>query len=297
MKVEGTEGTDSTVGNSDAGIEPVDPRITVGGQLLERGVANALLSNFATNVGARSATLTFRMEIKGAGAAGTAPAFAQVLKAMGMTETVNAGVSVAYAPSNTAPSSFTTALYEDGIRYQLLGCRATGRLIFRPGQPIIMEVTVVGAWDDFTTASLLSPTYDSTVPPPLLSAAFSLDSYSLVASELDIDVNNTLELREDFNTSSGYISAVITDRSVVGRLVTEAVPTATKDWFGLAEASTQGALTIKAGATAGNIITVTAPKVQWSLPTQNAIGGRSGIAMDLRLNRNSGGDEIVVTFT
>ena len=104
-------------------------------------------------------------------------------------------------------------------------------------------------------------------------------------------------MRPDINQSSGYKSVRIGSREPVLSLDPEKVLVATHDFYGLMRAGTEGALSTVLGATAGNICTITAPKVQYVKVDEAARDGIRSLGIDCQLNRSSGDDELSIAFT
>ena len=110
-------------------------------------------------------------------------------------------------------------------------------------------------------------------------------------------MNNEIALRDDVNTSSGYKSAVITGRRPSLSIDPEMVLVATYDFFGKWRSGNEGALSLALTGAAGNICTITAPKVQYTAPKLAEKSGIRSLGIDCQLNRNAGDDELSLAFT
>lgn len=297
LKAESVEGTAETLTAAEA-ILVYNPVFTPGIERHERYPVRGDLSTMNRISGRRQATLSFSVEIKGSGAAGTPPEFGPALLGCKMEQTIDVGVSVAYAPCSSGDDSYTLALYEDGVCYTLWGARGTFTIDLNAGQAGMINFTFTGADFSVTDATLLSGmSYDSTVPPAFLSASLAVHGYSAICEALSLDIGNEVALRGSVNTGSGYLSAFIPKRMPKGSLDPEMVLVATEDFFGEWRSGTEGALTATIGATAGNICTITAPKLAYrevSLADRNSI---RTLGINFDLNGNSGDDELVLTFT
>lgn len=84
------------------------------------------------------------VEVKGSGAAGTAPEIAPLLRACALGETVSAGVSVTYAPASSSLASVTLYLYLDGMRWKIHGAVGTCTLRMEAGQKIMADFELTG---------------------------------------------------------------------------------------------------------------------------------------------------------
>ena len=302
-KIETTEGTAETLAGADANVqilEPAkwDPNIA----MFERKLMDVSYSNFKMIPGTRLATISFLVENKGSGAAGTAPALGKLFKACGLGETVVGATSATYAPVSALASipTLTVAIYQDGVRKQLRGARGNVKYSASNGEPGKFEFMFVGVYDAVSDQTLLTPSgVETTVPVALLSALFSIASFAAFISQISFDLGNQLEPRPDINQASGFVSTLLTGRSVQGSFDPELELVATHDWYGRWLAGTTGALTWKHPGAAGNICTFTAPVCQY---IKIADGDRNGIALspvDFLLARSSAGgdDEISIAYT
>ena len=296
-KSETTEGTAATLTDTDAFLAS-NVVWTPDTEIGKRPNVSSSLSQFAAVPGARKATLSFDVEIKGSGVKGTAPELGVPLKACGFSETVVSGASVTYLPASTGISSLTIALYNDGVIYKIWGARGDAKFKTEKGKPGIISFTFTGADYSVTDGSMLnSVTYDSTVPPAFLSASLLVDSYAALIGSAEFGLNNEVVLRDDVNTASGYKSAVIAGRDPSLTFDPEMVLVATYDWFGKLRSGNEGSMTMTLGATVGNICTITAPKVQYVKVGLSDKSGLRSLGIDCQLNRNAGDDELSIAFT
>ena len=296
-KVESVEGTAETLLAADAILAMnVSFKPTISMKTREN-IASSI-SPFSQVPGARSAVMDFDVEYKGSGTAATPPAFGKLLKCCGFGETIAA--TVTYVPASTTISSMTLALYNDGMIYKMWGARGNVSLKLVKGDYGVLHFTFTGA--DFSIidgAVLTAVTYESTKPQPFLGASsFTIDSYAALISSLDFNMNNTVMLRPDIVSTSGNKSAVITNRSPSLTLDPEGILVATYDFFGKWRSGSEGAIAAcVVGASAGNILTLTAPKVQY---TGGSLADRSGLrsfGITCQLNRNAGDDEISIVHS
>lgn len=267
---------------------------------LARAVRDASLSPFPAVMGKRSAKLSFTTELRGSGAAGTAPDYGLLFKACAMAETIVGGASVTYKPASDK-STFTRACitaYVDGLRIMYLGCMGTFAIeLPLNGVPVVK-------WDftaaDFVVAdAALVPgsAYQAVAPAPVMVTGFSFAGFNFDIASLSLALNNRVALRQSANVPGGHVNALVTGREPSGSFDPEAVLKATKDLFADWEAGAQVALSIVIGSTAGNICTLTAPKCQYA---DAGFGDRAGLLTyeaPFVMNRNTGDDEISVAFT
>lgn len=304
-KIETTPGTAETITAADGGILVISPKVDVNIEMESRKDILPSLSNLPDIPGKQGATLTFQTELKGAGAAYSAsvtPAIGKYLRACGFNEVIDttAGAeTVTYDPISDNIPTLTMWLYEDGVVKKIKGAQGTVKISAENGKPVYADFTFTGVWDGITDAAMITPTFETTVPPVLLSAAFSVDSYAAKISKLDIDMANAIALLDDISSPTGYSVASITGRQPVGSFDPEMTTVVTYDWFGKWLAGGTGAMSASVGATQYNKYAISAPAVQY---TKIADADRNGVAINdvtVKLNQSSsaGNDEIQLVFS
>lgn len=302
-KVEAAEGTAETLAGADANVQILEPaKFEPNISMFQRELMDVSLSSFKQIPGTRLAQISFKVENKGSGTAGTAPAVGKFFKACGFGEVVVAVTSVTYAPISAIASipTLTIAVYVDGVRKQIKGARGNVTYSAKNGEPGMYEFTFIGVYDAVTDQSLLTPSgVETTVPVALQSALFSINSFAAFVSQVSFDMGNTLAPRADINSASGYISTLLTKRKPTASFDPELELVATHDFYGRWLAATTGALTWKHSGSAGNICTFSAPACQY---VKIGDGDREGIATvqaDCALVRSSssGNDELSIAYT
>ncbi|MEA3225245.1 MAG: hypothetical protein U9Q07_04780 [Planctomycetota bacterium] len=299
IKAEATEGTAIALTATEATMKVENPSLSTDLPFFSRAaVIRSSFSKFSgISGGPRTQEISFDVLVAGSGTKDTAPSWGPALIACGFAETVTGSTSVAYNTASSSLGSATVALYVDGKIYKIHGARGNVRFSFNAGEPNRMSFTFKGVYNPPTDGDLLSPTYESTVPPAWVSGAFSLDSQSFCFSTMDIDMQNNLVNRPCPSSTHGILSVGYAGRDPVGSFDPEETAAATYDIWDKTTDNNEGALTTVVGATTGNIITYTAPKVQFNAPS---LGDREGIAINscsFDLNASSGDDEFVITQT
>lgn len=306
VKTETTEGTDPTPAATDAlfcediSVKPVVVKH-------ERPGQRASLSTNSTVTGARYYEITFRTEVKGSGAAGTAYApLGAAIQACGFTEAVVVSTSVTYAPTSAPASasfqgpgkSCTIHCHIDGMKAVVVGCRGNMKAVINSGVVCYYEFTMRGIYAAVSDAAIPTTTYLAGNPPPAVSGSFTLAGLATaVASKIEFDMGNTLANRPSLSAATGYAGFLITNRAPVGSTDPEAVLVATHDFFGKLISGVEASTSVVVGATAGNITTFTAPKTQYM---DLALGDREGVRtfeMGLKYNMNAGDDELTIVMT
>lgn len=295
-KIEGVYGTDPTPTGEANAILATDVTFTpLEGGEESRDLLVPHLGHQGVILTGLHGRLEFSVEIAGAGAAGDAPAYGPLLRACGLSETIDAGVDVVYAPVSAAFESVAIYYNRDGVRHILLGCRGNVSLQLAPNRIPRWRFTFLGFHG--TVADTALPAADTTafLTPVVVSKAnttFSLHAYAGPTESISLDLGNQVEAR----MLIGAESVEIVDRRASGSAVIEAALLATKNWDAIAKAHTTGALAIAHGTVAGNIVELAAPAVQIGRYTEGQTQGIMNNTLPLMLKPNVANDELTITI-
>lgn len=298
-KIETTYGTDSTPTGAanailcgDLSFEPLDSK-------LER-------NNVKPNYGAKrfvsigeGQKISFSAEVKGSGAAGTAPEVDPLLRSCNMTKTTVAGTSNLYTPNSAQSTGESSVIYYylDGVLHKIVGSRGTVSLTAETNKYAIQKYEFTGLYAGPVAASLVTPTFNATLPPIFRSAAFTLDSYAAVIEKFNIDLKNEIAKRTSANAATGILEYYIKDRAVSGTIDPEMVLPATKDFWGMWNSGAAFAMACTIGSTAGNRCVITAPAVQLDKPKYASRENILTLDMPLILApTDAGNDEVTFLY-
>ena len=305
LKVEVTEGVDSTPVDADV-IAPVfDIEYTPSFELSEREAMSSTFSRLARISGEISAAISFTTELKGGSAAGTKPAnLSAPFQACWMSETIVASTSVTYSPASVSLPSFTAEIREGSVNTdfkskKILGARGTFTIEHTKGQPIRVVFELNGKYVEPTDTTAFTDAAVTPNPVAWLGAAFSHQGTSLTISSLTVDIGNRVVPRNSVNDPTGNTSAVITGRTPVGSIDPEQELNSVVNFFNQLTTNAEGSLTYTIGSVAGNVLTFTALKAQ---NINISDGDRDDIRtneIELALNKNAaaGDDEMSIAFT
>ncbi len=299
-KIESTYGTDAVpvAGTDDILVENIGWS-NEGLRMTARPAVRASLGELQHIYGGTLRGITFDVELKGGGGAvDVPPEFGPLLRACGFGETINATTDVQYDPVSTGAESVTIYYFQDGIRYNLLGCRGNVTFNMETGMPGKMSFTMVGHLVSPTDVALISPTYVSIVPVPLINVGFTIGGFSAVINAFTFDMSNTVAQVPDMGATDGYGEIQITKRDVQGSYDPEAELIATEDpeadlRQGTALALTTGVI----GSTAGNRYIVTMPALVYR---DYSPGDREGIRtyeIPFGAAETTGDNEVQLVFT
>jgi hypothetical protein len=285
---------------TEAGLLAMDVKIDLDIKMTERAINLNTLSQLPPVSGGQSGKVSFKAELKGNGLASYAtipPALGVYLKGCGMQETLSAPSAI-YKPASTGVPSLTIWVWEDGMIKKLKGCRGNVKFSGKVGEPSYAEFDFTGVWDNIVDGAMISPTFEGTIPPALLNAAFTIDSFAGVITSFSLDLGNKVDLRETINGTTGYVSALITGRTATGKVDPEMTLVAAYDWYGKWKSGALAALNVgPVGGTAYNKFGFTAPKCVYKKVGEGDRTGNITADLDFALAMNTGDDELVLTFT
>jgi hypothetical protein len=212
--------------------------------------------------GGQLARITFEVEMKGSGTAGTAPEVGPLIEACGFEETIVAVTSVTYKPESDAHESVTIYYFEGGRKRHILrGCRGTVTFKLEAGGIMLATFELVGHHDEPTDQTQPIPVYNAQVPKAGLGMAVAVNGVSaIVARSWEWMANNVIATPPSLAAVDGYGDVAITGRDVGGSIVLETELDSVIDHDLLWRAGTRFAFTSGTlGSTAGNRIVVSTP--------------------------------------
>lgn len=298
-KVESSYRATTTPTAADDAIEVMEPKwANESLRMIQRPTTKPSLGMKRDIYGGTLRSVTFGVELKGSGTAGTAPDIGVLFRGCGMDETIVGATSVTYAPVSTGQESLTIWLYMDGLLYKMDGCRGTWSLSGNAGEPVRVDFTFTGHILSKSDTALPSPTYDSTVPPTFRGASFSILSYAATISTMSIDIGNSVSIQSDVNDARGFGEVLLLGRDASGSIDPLQTVLATQDWEADLEAGTEGSLSTGViGSTAGNRWAITCAKAYVRDISDDDRDGASAVGTTLGFAETSGDDEISVAFT
>lgn len=269
-------------------------------RMVERNIVKNTDAMLQQIYGGTLKTVSFDVELKGSGAAGTAPDFGVLLKACGFTETVVAVTSVTYDPSSDAADkkSCTIHYYQDGLLHILTGCRGNFSVNLETGAIPMATFTMTGHSGDPTDVALPTPTFDATKPVTVRGNSFSIDAFAAKINSLTFDIGLEVLTPNSMSATDGFGEVFISSRDLNGSFDPQAELVATEDFYGNFSAGAAMALdTGTIGSVAGNIFQITMPAVSYR---DASPGDRDTIRtyeLPFGAAESTGDDEISIVFT
>lgn len=304
-KTEVTYGTDPTPAAGTNAVLVRNPNMTTEGlRMVERGAIRASLGQLQRTYGGELRKLTFECEIKGSGAAGTAPEIGPLLTACGMSETVVAVTSVTYKPTSVEANhkSITLYYYEGGRKLHILtGCRGTVSFSLEAGGLCIASFEFTGHYTQTTDASQPTTTYSSQVPKCGLNMAVSLNGVTaIVARSWQWALNNVIEISPSLAAADGYGPVIIASRDVTGSMVIESELASVINIDALLAAGTRFAFASGTlGSTAGNRVAFSTPASS-TYVTNSELQDGNGLRLrniPLAVDDSTADSELSIAFT
>lgn len=306
-KVEATPGTTETLAAADVFLaQDVSLQLKYGDN--QNSGLTGVLSKEAGASGMQTGELSFKVALKGQGAAGTAPEWRDAIMSCGFAEVISGGVSVTYNPA--APESYYTYGVEfpglggagEDLIFRLAGCQGNFKLTWKGGELMLAEFNVQGviATAPADGTQLTSPTWDTTAPNSFMAAAMVIQGVSALAFETyELDMGQEIAIRPSANSATGALTAQITGRRPRGSIDIENEKLATFNQYTRITANTTGAISMTAIGAAGNKVAVSNPKVRiFGTDHGDRAGGlTSKLGFEALRSANAGNDEVSIILT
>ncbi len=243
--------------------------------------------------------LDLEQHLTGSGTAGDKPLSSDLYLASGNSVTEDEGVNTIIQPATLSTDSLTMAYNIDGVKFLMAGARGNMGLNVTAGRHPMVTHSYWGipanavdeALPDMDLSGYLEP-----VPINDDTTTFSFFGYSAVLQSLTLDWGNEVVRRN----IPGMKGVFLRNRKITGNLVIDMPKIAQHDFLADIRAHSTGALSCEIGATAGNINTIAAPKVQpLGSPTITESDQTVQIGLNIKLlpNSDAGDDEVVITQT
>jgi hypothetical protein len=235
-------------------------------RMLERTIIRGSLQPGQSRYGGSLFGFSFGVELKGSGAAGTAPRLGRLLRACGIKETIVVSTSVTYQPeSDLAEHDSVTIGYREGPNRRVIaGCRGNVAFDLNGGQYGRLNFTMLGHISEEVEGALATPTFETTLPEPFLNATFVIGSYAASIASMTLDLTNTVAVSPNPNSADGFGEVRVTARNTQGSVNPEAEDISDKNFIAELRAGTQQVIqTGVIGSSAGNRWAVSVPKSYW----------------------------------
>lgn len=294
-KKESVYRTDPAPTPSSNAVEVYDPTVSYEHSVVNLAPLSSGLSKAKPIVNRRYATIGFKVDLKGAGAAGSVPDWGPLLEACGYSQVIASGTSVTYEPESSGHASVTLHVFQDGLLHKVTGCRGNARFMVGVEATPMIDFSFMGVIADGSPEAGTFPasvTVDTTHPVASKDGTFSFGGAARDIASLELDTGNTVGLTDSINDASGYGESVISDRSPTGTFDPE--QTVANNIMALMYANAEHALAWANGGAAGNIVQINCPKATLTSVTESERAGVLTYSAAFVPARDSGDDEIEV---
>ena len=304
MITEATQGAVGTLAATDY-FNAFDVEASIEAEFIDQNYVSSSLDAFAKLIGKKWMEVKFKRYLFASGTPGTiVTPLDALLQACGLVK--SGTVTCIYSPSSNPVASFygpgksaTIKIFEDGaassngLNKIITGAMGNLKMTFEAGKPAILEADMKGLWNAVVDANVPTNTPAAIAVPIITSATFSVQSYSASISKLEIDLGNEFSEIPDVNAATGILGYQITGRKAKGTMDPQATLVATHDFYGKMVSGALGSVSIVIGSGAGNITTITMPKVQYvKISNAKRNGDLMIFNVELIPSRNTGDDWI-----
>lgn len=311
-KTETTYGTDPTPTGAANAILVSNLSITpLNAQNVSRDLIRGYFGGSEQLVGNAYVECKFDVELAGAGAAGTPPAYGPLLIGCGMAETTTATYHVVYDPISSSQKGTTIWYYVDGVKHVLNGARGTFEVKMGLGERPVLSFTFLGLDGGVTAVSTPSQTLTAFKTPIAITDAntsdFTLGSTLTLGSAIPSITGGTQYpsrgISVNFGNTLNHVpllggeSVDIVARESTGKVTLDLTAAQQATFHTDIKDNTTTTATFLHGTTAGYKVILSMPVVQRINPTYEEVSGRVMTSMDLRLLPSAGNDELkIVVF-
>lgn len=308
-KIESTYGVDSTPTEGANAILVSNVSINpLAATNVDRDLIRPYLGNSEQLVGTAYIEISFDVELSGAGAAGTAPAYGPLLRACGFAETVSAGVRVEYNPVTPVADSVVIYWFSDGVKHIAKGCRGNFAIKMGVSGRPVLSFAFQGIDGGVTAASPSALTLTAFKTPAIITDANTGDltfgcTYTAAtptltggtgypSQGLDLDIGNAV----NYTPLLGGETVDVSQRAVSGSIALDLTAAQEVTFMGTVKANTTQAAGLMHGTTAGYKVMLFMPAIQLINPKKVDVNGKLLVGFDLRAVPSSGNDELKIVI-
>lgn len=306
-KIETTYGTDPGItgaANAMLLFDEVNPyqRDT---KIVQKDVVRSSFTKYPDLVGRTLSMVKMKTVLMGSGTAGSAPFFAPLLKACGLSEASGSsggGSYVQYKPVSGSFSSAYIGVYAQELLHKVGGAYGTFTMEGRAGEAVDVSFDFKGLYTAASTSSV--PTLTLPTDRKVLMESENLDfssttgSYVPIVKSFRFDRGVQIIERGDFNASKGLGALLITDSRPTLNLIVEVQNTLANKNFEtiLDNATVADRITWTHGSVAGNkaVFTINDPQLV-NVQYQDDQGVRT-YALDYKLQNTTAEGEFTIDF-
>lgn len=291
-KNEAVKGTDIVPVPANDAVRVLSAEISVTADSIERPVVKPTMGMLAHLIGKKTVQLTVECELRGSGAAGTAPDFGPLLRACGVDETISPATSVTYDPLTGSHEACSIYWYEDGLEWQLIGTVGTFTIAYEMNTPTKITFTMSAPYKEPTTEAYPGgETYQTTPPVVASSADVFSEGGAIKVGSFEMDAAG--DVQEHYTT--GNHEFTVADRQPTLKLTKDSISTIA-DWTALT-GETDVALSATIDGGAGNIAVITGDVARRAGITGGLRAEVHTRDLEYNLYETTGDDQFQIVFT
>ena len=206
-----------------------------------------------------------------------------------------------YGLRSTGFPGLTQYYYQDGKLKKLLG--SMGKVSFSAvaGEFLKAAFEFMGHDGGITDTPIITPNYDTTVPPIFISAGFNWageGSTNIALENFTLDTGVEISKPKDANQANGFGDLTILSRNITGTFDPLDVANSNINFYDQWEQGTTGVITFSIGNAAGNIITFTMPKAYIKEISEGDREGQRALEISFgAIEDAADDDELTIAFT
>lgn len=310
-KIETISGTDAAPTGALNAVAASNIRITpLNAQFVSRELLRGWFGASEELISSYNKLLSFDVEAVGSGTAGTAPAWAPLLRACGFAETLTATERATYKPITNGQETVTQYCYDSGILHKLLGAKGAVSIELGLGGIPKLKFAFVGIDGGDSAATPSGVTIAAYQPPQVVQDQFSGDltlgaTLSAPGAAPSLTGGTTYPsqgISIDMGIKAEYIgllgsqSVEITDRKAKATVRVDATVAQEIAFYDDIKAGTLRSIALIHGSVAGRRFGIFAPNGQIIQPSKEEMSGKRliGLAANLLPSAAGGNDDLTI---
>ncbi|MBJ2150605.1 phage tail tube protein [Paracoccus sp. IB05] len=265
-KIETTYGTDSVPTGTVNAVLGQNVRYTpMEATEVKRQHARPFQGNRPSMLVGKQARITFEVEAKASGTAGTPPAYGVFLRCCKCAEVIVPTTSVTYNGISGNGDSCSIYFNVDGTLYKIIGARGTFQYKLNADGIVVIEFTMTGLFTLPVSQALPAVTYGSQMTEiPQVAVTENVPTFSIgafaAAALRNFTFNKANEVK--YRGLIGRRQIILPTCAEAVEFQIEAEPLATFNPFAIADSEAPQAISLVHGLGAGKVVTLTMPSVQ-----------------------------------
>jgi len=248
---------------------------------------------------------TFSVELAGSGVVATPPRDADLFMAMGLDETIAAGVSATYAVTGLLADLVTGLVPVDidlfkGNAFKCACNDAVGtfNMTIRPGEAVEMAYAFDGRYEAPTEAAGAAAAATSADPVVAAGLTATVNTKTLIYKEISIALNATNNSPNlDVASANAVAAPKVVNQAPTFSFTAQRPPFSDLNFHALALTNTKISLIVVLGATPGNICTITVDGYMNAVPQESFINGTDMVTISCDMSWIAADTQLQLVYT